>query len=179
MFNVVLGLRDGERTTYDAVRMNWVFEAPTDFRRGLVQGIAESDGSVAIASQTVEFWIGPNWDFMKRLLATFGVRSFRSREALSVSRRQILNLGTIPPFSPVLETVRYSRFEKLVRANHIGRGKRLPGEIRRFIALHAAESSVPDISEKVLDTFGVVLGYEAVERWVRKAEIQPSGAVIA
>jgi len=55
IFNVVLGLKDGERTTYDSVRMDWALGAPVDFRRGLVQGIAESDGSVSIASQTVEF----------------------------------------------------------------------------------------------------------------------------
>jgi hypothetical protein len=100
IFNAVLGLEDGKRTTYDAVNMGWVVDSPEDFRRGLVQGIAESDGSVAIASQTVEFWIGPNWDFFKSVLLTFGVRSFRNREALSVTKNQIRNLGRIPPFTP-------------------------------------------------------------------------------
>lgn len=98
IFNVVLGLEDGETTTYDAVRMPWVMESPDDFRRGLVQGIAESDGSVAIASQTVEFWIGPNWDFFRGVLSTFGVKSFQNREALSVTKLQIALLARIPPF---------------------------------------------------------------------------------
>ncbi len=169
IFNVVVGLRDGERTTYDAVKMDWAFDAPADFRRGPVQGIAESDGSVAIASQTVEFWIGPNWDFMKGILATFGVSSFRNREALSVSKRQITTLATIPPFSPVLKTVRYSRFEKLANAGHIGHGKRVPKEIREFVVRNSKRFSVPQISEKVLDSFGVVLGYEAVERWAQRS----------
>ncbi len=60
IFNVVLGLEEHERTTYDAVKMNWVTDSPVGFRRGLVEGIAESDGSVEIASQAVEFWIGPD-----------------------------------------------------------------------------------------------------------------------
>ena len=51
IYNVCLGLTDEELTTYDAVRMNWALKGPDDFRRGLIQGLAESDGSVNIASQ--------------------------------------------------------------------------------------------------------------------------------
>lgn len=133
IFNVCLGLKDGERTTYDAVRMDWAFDSPEDFRRGLVQGIAESDGSVSIASQTVEFWIGPNWDFFKNVLLTFGVKSFQNREALSVTKRQIANLNRIPPFAPNLRTARFLRFEKLSSGRHVERGERMPAEIRAFL----------------------------------------------
>lgn len=168
IFNVCLGLKDGERTTYDSVVMNWAFDSPEEFRRGLVQGIAESDGSVSVASQTVEFWIGPSWGFLKGLLQTFGVRSFRSREALSVSKNQVTKLGSIPPFSPLLKTPRYLRFEKLANARHIGRGKRLPAEIRNFIGQNCHGVSIPRISEMVVDRFGVVLSFEAVQRWARK-----------
>ena len=168
IFNVVLGLKDGERTTYDAVKMDWVMEAPVEFRRGLVQGVAESDGSVAIASQTVEFWIGPNWDFFKGVLSTFGVKSFQNREALSVTKKQVANLAKIPPFNPLLMTVRYLRFERLVRARHIGHGKRVPHEIRAFIMNNREGHSIPELSSLVLDRFGVVLNFEAVQRWARK-----------
>ena len=173
IFNVLLGLKDGERTTYDAVKMRWASNSPEEFRRGLVQGIAESDGSVAIASQTVEFWIGPNWDFLKDVLMTFGVRSFRNREALSVTKGQIKNLGVIPPFAPHLRTVRYKRFEKLVRAQHIQHGKRIPVEIREFIVANYKGLSVPKSSEKVVDRFGIVLSFEAVQRWARKGRNRP------
>jgi hypothetical protein len=122
IFNVVLGLDEGKLTTYDPVDMEWSFESPLEFRRGLIQGIAESDGSVSVASQTVEFWIGPNWDFFSKVLLTFGIRSFRSREALSVTRSEVAKLAAIPAFSPILRTVRYQRFEKLVNAKHIGHG---------------------------------------------------------
>jgi hypothetical protein len=169
IFNVVLGLKDGERTTYDAVRMNWISDSPEDFRRGLVQGIAESDGSVSIASQTVEFWIGPNWDFFREVLLTFNVKSFRNREALSVTKSQVGKLAEIPAFSPLLRTVRFLRFEKLAQAKHIPRGKRLPSEIRDFIHKKSTGISIPQLSERVLDEFGVVLSFEAVQRWARNS----------
>ena len=168
IFNVVLGLKDQERTTYDAVRMNWAKDSPVDFRRGLIQGIAESDGSVSIASQTVEFWIGPNWDFFKEVLLTFGVRSFQNREALSVTKSEVAKLAAIPAFAPHLTTVRYLRFQKLAKAKHIGHGKRVPASIRQFIMRNSEGLSVPQVSERVLDEFGVVLSFEAVQRWSRK-----------
>ncbi len=167
IFNVVLGLKDGERTTYDSVRMEWAIDSPEDFRRGLVQGIAESDGSVSIASQTVEFWIGPNWDLFKEILRSFGVESFRNREALSVAKRQIQNLAAIPPFAPNLRTMRFIRFQKLANAKHIGHGKRIPSEIKRFISKSSKSLSIPRLSEMVLDRYGVILSFEAVQRWGR------------
>ena len=105
MFNVLLGLKDGERTTYDAAKMDWALESPEEFRRGLVQGIAE-------------FWIGPNWNFFGAISGTFGVRSSQNRQALSVAKRQIANLARIPPFAPQLSTVRDLWFEKLAIATH-------------------------------------------------------------
>jgi len=68
IFNVVIGLNDGQHTTYDLIHLDWAICSPADFRVGLIQGIAESDGSVSIASQSVEFWVIPDWDFMIRLL---------------------------------------------------------------------------------------------------------------
>ena len=176
IFNVVIGLEDGKLTTYDAVKMDWVAESPGEFRRGLVQGVAESDGSVSIASQTVEFWIGPNWDFFRKLLSTYGVRSFKCRDALAVTRSEIVRLGTIPPFSPILRTVRYEKFEKLLNARHIRHGTRVPLDVREFITRNARGSSVPELSAKVLDKYGVSLSFEAVQRWARKGMNSPASA---
>jgi hypothetical protein len=55
IFNICLGLEDDECTTYDPVRMEWALSGPEDFRKGLIQGMAESDGSVNISGQEVEF----------------------------------------------------------------------------------------------------------------------------
>jgi hypothetical protein len=99
---------------------------------------------------------------------TFNVRSFRSREALSITKSQIQNLGAIPPFSPLLKTARFGRFDKLYRARHVGHGKHVPPEVRSFIRAHSRKMSVPDISEKIVNEFGLVLSYEAVQRWARR-----------
>ena len=172
IFNVVLGLKDGEVTTYDPVKMDWALSAPEDFRRGLIQGTAESDGSVSIASQAVEFWIEPSRDFFMELLLTFGVKSFKNRQALTVTRSQVPRLGDVPAFSPLLKTARYARFQKLLDARHIDRGKRVPAEIRDFMLNNPESLPVPEVSERVLDQFGVLLSFETVQRWARKARME-------
>jgi hypothetical protein len=169
MFNACLGLKDGELTTYTPVRMAWAVEGPVDFRRGLIQGLAESDGSVNLSGQEVELWIGPSWDFGRSLLESFGIRAFRSREALTISKSQVSKALGVPIFASHLHTVRCQRFEKLAKAKHVCRGKRLPAEVRyRIRSLAHGPDSVPTISERILDEFGVIPTYETVQRWVAR-----------
>src|SRR5208283_1417991 len=111
MYNILLGLRDDELTTYDSVRADWTLLAPRDFRIGLIQGIAESDGSVSVASQIVEFWVDPHRDLLKKLLAMEGLRAFNNRQALSLSKIQAIKSFAVPIFNPQLRTVRYRRHE--------------------------------------------------------------------
>jgi len=167
IYNVCLGLTDEELTTYDAVRMNWALTGPDDFRRGLIQGLAESDGSVNIASQTVEFWIGPNWEFGAKLLGSFGLHSFRSREALCVSKAQVVKSLAVPLFSPLLKTVRYTRYQKLAGARRMAMGgSRLPDEVRGTITRLKAEGfTVSEVSEKIIDAYGISVSFEALKRW--------------
>lgn len=169
IFICCLGLRDEDLTTYNAVKMDWALEAPDDFRRGLIHGMAESDGSVNVSGQEVEFWIGPSWDFVKKLLWTFGIKSFRSREALAISKSQVVKGLDVPLFAPQLQTVRYQKFVRLATAKHIGHGKRLPDEIRNEIGRLSADGlSIPTISAKILERFGTILTYETIQRWATR-----------
>jgi len=176
IFNVVIGLNYGQHTTYDSIHMDWAFDSPRDFRIGLVQGIAESDGSVSVASQTVEFWVIPDWDFMIKLLASHGLRAFRNREAVSLVKRQaILSFG-IPVFSEQLRTVRYQLLQLLATTPKLERKDRLPEFVRAEIARLAVEGySVPRIIEQVARSHSLLVSFEAAQRWARKALRGKSG----
>ncbi len=54
LHNVALGLCEGEVTTYNPIRADWILTAPPEFRIGLVQGLSESDGSPNVAGQSME-----------------------------------------------------------------------------------------------------------------------------
>jgi len=173
VFNVVVGLADGQHTTYDEVHLDWALESPEDFRRGLIQGIAESDGSVSIASQTVEFWVIPDWDFIIKLLATFGLRAFRNREAVSLVKSQAIESFKVPVFAEHLRTARYERLEVLATTKKLEREERVPEEIRMAIMKLAREGrSVPKIVEQIARQKGLLVSFEAAQRWARKAGAQ-------
>ncbi len=170
IFNVVMGLENGEHTTYDPIHMDWAFESSRDFRVGLMQGIAESDGSVSIASQTVEFWVIPDWDFMIKLLSSLGLQGFRNREAVSLVKSQAINSFSVPVFSEHLKTVRYQRLELMATTRKLGKEERLPESTRTEIARLAIEgNSVPRIVEEVARAQGLLVSFEAAQRWARKA----------
>jgi len=133
IFQECLGLEDGQNTTYNLVAMEWALDAPLDFRVGLIQGIAESDGSVAVASQTVEFWVLPDWEFVIRLLATFGLRGFHNREAVSLVKTQAINSFSVPVFSEHLQTIRYQKLKLMATTKKLNREERLPEEVRSEI----------------------------------------------
>lgn len=171
IFNVGIGLNDGEHTTYDPIHLDWAFDSPADFRVGLIQGIAESDGSVSIASQTVEFWVIPDWDFMIRLLASFGLRAFRNREAVSLVKSQAIDSFKVPVFAPQLQTVRYQRLQLMATTRKLSRDQRLPEELRAEITRLATEGhSVPQIVELIAQTRGLLVSFEAAQRWAKKTK---------
>ncbi len=169
IFNIVLGLNDGQHTTYDHVRMEWALEAHADFRLGLLQGIAESDGSVSVASQTVEFWVIPDWDFMIKLLATFGLRGFRNREAVSLVKSQAVESFRVPVFSQHLRTARYSLLELMATTPRLQKKDRLPPDIRSDIMRLAEQGiSVPRIVVEIARSKRLLVSFEAAQRWASK-----------
>jgi len=169
IYNVGLGLRDDEVTTYDSLGAEWVFDSPREFRVGLVQGLAESDGSPNVASQSVEFWIGPNWDWMIRLLATLGLRAFKSRQAVALVKSQAIKAFEVPVFSDQIRTVRYQRHELLATTRRLARTDRLSETLRTEIMNLALQGlSASKIVEEIAKRYGVLVSFEAAQRWAHK-----------
>lgn len=179
IFNVALGLNDGDLTTYDAIQADWVLEAPREFRLGLVQGLAESDGSVSIASQEVEFWVDPHRSLLKRLLETFGLHGFNNRQAFTLSKTQAIKSFDVPVFSPVLQSVRYKRLELMASCKKLTKKERLSEEVRNEIMdLRRSGMSVPKIVETIASSRRLLVSFETAQRWARKAgPLLPRGAI--
>lgn len=170
IYNIALGLKDGQLTTYDPVHADWMLQSPRDFRIGVINGIAESDGSVAIASQEVEFWVDPHRDLLKKMLELEGLRAFNNRQALSLSKTHAIKSFEVPIFNPELRTVRYQRHEVMAKARTLRRDERLPEELKlEIIALATQNLSVPDIVERIAETRKILISFEAAQRWASKA----------
>ena len=125
---------------------------------------------MSIASQTVEFWIIPYWDFLIRLLASLGLHGFRNGEAVSLSKSQAIASFGVPVFSEYLQTVRYQKLKILATTRRLGREERLPIEAREEVMRLATQGlSIPSIVERRASSNGLLISFEAAQRWARKA----------
>lgn len=76
----------------------------------------------------------------------------------------------VPIFSPELQTVRYERLRRLATGKRLSQGaERLPQEIRDEIGqLNEIGLSLPKIIERILDEHGLMISYEAAQRWASR-----------
>ena len=72
IFNDCLGLRDGETTTYDSLRMGWILDAPREFGASFIQGLSESDGWPDAGDDAVKVVSSPNTKLFRDLLDRIG-----------------------------------------------------------------------------------------------------------
>jgi len=170
MYNVCLGLRDDQVTTYSPISAGWVMESSVELRTGFLQGLAESDGSVNLSGQEMEFWVGPSWDFTNALLTTFGLKAFRSRKALTLSKHSAVRAFDVPVFSPFIKTVRYERLRRLAQARRLKQGDRLDQSIRSKISRLAGSGlSVSKIIQLIAEEDDLMIAYDSAQRWARRS----------
>ena len=72
------GLKEGQKTSYDPVHMDWIFDTPFEFRKRFVQGLADSDGTVR--NSVVEVCSVPNAQFTVKVLQSIGMASAHVRK---------------------------------------------------------------------------------------------------
>ena len=70
-----LGLKWHERTSYDAVRMDWMLSAPREDRLWFLRGLADSDGDVHFKDKSVDITTSPNTSFVRALLDSLNVHN--------------------------------------------------------------------------------------------------------
>ncbi len=112
-FNAGLGLKWGECTTLNPLKMEWIFKTTELFRIRFLQGVADSDGSV----KPYDVFIAsvPNADLVARILQSLGMTTAHvgyeggKPYHTIVCAREAL---TLPVFS---EFVRSYRYERLFR----------------------------------------------------------------
>jgi hypothetical protein len=108
MFSVCLGLKWTELTSYNPVRMDWIFESQFGFRKRFVQGVADSDGRVG--SYVVEIVSVPNAEFFERLLHTLDLPSAYTRFEYGQPLRTVVRAreaAELPIFNEIAKGYRY------------------------------------------------------------------------
>ena len=113
-----LGLKWHERTSYDAVRMDWMLSAPREDRLWFLRGLADSDGDVHFRDKSVDITTSPNTSFVKALLDSLNVHNIvrftKGYGAITIRADQAMGIAI---FNPQVNTYRRNLLERLVGAN--------------------------------------------------------------
>ena len=111
IIRVCLGLKPGERTQRNPVRMPWLMHCPRRWIIAYLQGAAESDGHVHKQGRYAEITGKANAKFYQTLFESIEVEARRYPiEAPRTVRVSIANAARLPLFNPV---VRSSKYQKL------------------------------------------------------------------
>jgi hypothetical protein len=84
-------------------------------------------------------------------------------------KSQAIKSFEIPILAPHLNTIRYQKLKLLATTKRLKREERLPLNVREQIAhLTRLGMSVPAIVERIAETMGLLVSFEAAQRWSRK-----------
>jgi hypothetical protein len=122
MFETCLGLREGETTTNDPIRADWLTRTSRQFQTWFLQGIADSDGYVDLNKHEIGIVVDPNEMLIATMLEDLGVRL---RAAVIKNQATVLMSVkegfALPIFSP------YARTHKFELAKQLAEAKRFQG----------------------------------------------------
>jgi hypothetical protein len=89
---------------------------------------------------------------------------------VSLVKSQAIKSFSIPVFSEHLQTIRYQRLKLMATTRRLAREERLSEEHRLEICQLAREGrTVPEIVEELAKTKGLLISFEAGQRWRNKA----------
>ena len=166
IFNACLGLRDGETTTYDSLRMNWILDAPREFGAHFIQGLSESDGWPDAGDDAVKVVSSPNTKLFKDLLDRIGSPAKPVSQPpveLLTCRSEIA--AALPFFSPRIRSGLYEKMVLLANAKRYPERLRLPQSTIDLIREKAKET--PNANEICLEIVKAI-GYKLSADTIRK-----------
>ncbi len=127
IFRVCLGLRDGELTTYNPLRMDWLLKTPSSFKAHFLQGLTESDGHVDAGRNHVCLVSSPNTRLLLGVLRSLGCKPATYKQP-PIERIEITTseAARLPIFNPRIRSHLYQNMLVMANALRFPSRKALP-----------------------------------------------------
>lgn len=110
IIRVCMGLKEGERTSQNPIRMGWLFDSPHEFIVAFFQGLADSDGHVDKFGYYADISSKPNWEFYTRLFKRVQIEAKPYPTTRPKLVRILLqNALKLPLFSPIVRSYRHEQ----------------------------------------------------------------------
>lgn len=150
------GFTRKQRTTFNAIKSDWIINSSYEFRKAFLQGLCDGDGS-AHNFLRVEISCDPNQKFIVSLLNTFNIHSYIDKDAVCVSNfKSLLKCNSIPIFKYA-----FGRLEKLKKISKIVGNKKNVNYSKQLketiISMKKQNYSGGQISEYLFDTLNVTV----------------------
>jgi len=173
MYESCLGLRSNERTSNNAVRMDWMMTSPSKFRLWFLRGLADSDGSVNFRNNNVTIITSQNTKLVRELPESLGlnvgVGISKGCGVVTIATSDAEDLGV---FNPEVITHRRKALTKLVAAKKFQR--RWPDDLKRKVKRLICEGENPvKIAHKIFEEDNTYVKTKTIWNYVKKLEPRP------
>lgn len=169
IFNDCLGLRDGETTTYDSLRMDWILESSDSFATHFVQGLSESDGWPDAGDDVVKVVSSPNTRLFRQLLGNIGCPSRPvNQPPVELLRCNTVDAARLPFFSSRIQSNLYEDMQTLANAKRYPERVRLPEQVISLIReLSKTTTNANEICMKIARNIGYKINADTVRKYAR------------
>lgn len=166
IYEVVLGLKRIETTTYNTVKMNWILNSPQNVLKRFLQGIFESDGSV-LYDNRITCASFPNSYLIKNILKRFNINSYiindKGWKRLNIEGFDNLIKASSILFAPEIKSNRYKLLKKIANADR-NSGKKTPLILRNIVKnLHNKGFNNYQVSKVLLEKYNFVLSRKTIQ----------------
>ncbi|MFX1581281.1 MAG: hypothetical protein ACFFCJ_03575, partial [Promethearchaeota archaeon] len=166
-----LGLQKGQCTTYHAVHMRWILQAPDELRKAYLQGMSDGDGWASVRDQCIGIYSGPNVNLVKDLLKFHDIESADDGQRVRIRTQEgVIKAAKFPLFR--FATSRQKTAEKVAQMMETRQKQEiaitLPEIVKEMKQLRAKGYSYGKIAEHIFDKYGISYDHSAVIRLLKK-----------
>jgi len=167
VFHGCLGLKDGETTTHNPVRMDWLPAASMSFKVHVLQGVSESDGWVDPGMDRHCFVSSPNSRLFSATLASMGVAArIDQQPPVEIIRIPTEDAARLELFSSRIRSNNFERLRVMSQAISFPPRKATPSEVVNWIQDLAKEyTTYNDICFELAKRHGVKVSSATVKKY--------------
>lgn len=174
IFEACLGLREGQKTTYDPIKADWILDAQDNEKLSFIQGLADSDGFNDIQSLEVHIISLSNASFIQTILDSLGITCRREYSTRFGTENVIMRMSEaygMPVYNPWIMSYRFIELDRLVKAKRYARAAEWPDWLRgEIIRLAEAKKKAREIFDTLLNKYGVLIPCCTVRYFIKTFE---------
>ncbi len=174
IFEACLGLHEGQKTTYDPIKADWILAAQGNERVSFIQGLADSDGFNDIQSLEVHIISLSNASFIQTILKSLGVACRKEYSTRFGTENVIMRMKEahgLPVYNPWVMSYRLMELNRLMKAKRYAYAAEWPDWLRdEIIRLVKVKRKAREIFDTLLNQYGILIPCDTIRYFTKTSE---------